>query len=182
MNEQFTEMWRKRNFVVLDTETTGLHRPAEIIDICIIDSKGEIVLNTLIKPRIQISEFITGITGITNDMVEDYAYWTEVKPFVLNAIQGKDVITYNAKFDRHMMHCSDDMWGLGTTDYKLNSEWHCAMEAYAEHAHVWNDFYQNWKWHKLADAMLRESLLMPLAHRAKADAQATFCLLEHLCH
>ena len=61
-------------FVALDIETTGLN-PAEdkIIEIGMAKiSDGEIVdsYSTLVNPGIRISERITMITGITDDMVE----------------------------------------------------------------------------------------------------------------
>lgn len=38
------------SFVVLDTETTGLDRDAEIVQLAIIDRAGEPLINTLLKP------------------------------------------------------------------------------------------------------------------------------------
>ncbi len=181
MNDEMKAIFAKRNFVVIDTETTGLHRPCEIIDIAILDSIGNILLDTLIKPREAISEFIFSLTNIDNAMVKDAQDWPHIKPYVLTLIQGRDIITYNAKFDRHMMHCSDDMWGLPQTDYHSFGTWTCAMEAYAPHGGVWNDYYGNWKWVRLGDAMNQQGLIMGEAHRALVDAKATFSLLEKMC-
>jgi DNA polymerase-3 subunit epsilon len=174
-------IFAKRNFVVIDTETTGLKRPCEIIDITVLDSIGNVLLDTLLKPKHPISDFISDLTHITNAMVRNADTWPKIKPYVLTLIQGKDVITYNAKFDRHMMHCSDDMWELPQTDYHQFAEWHCAMEAYAPLGGEWDDYHGNWKWIKLTEAMSNEGLPFEGAHRAKADAQMSYRLLEHLC-
>lgn len=181
MNDDMKAIYKRGNFVVIDTETTGLKRPAEIIDICVLNSNGVALIDTLVKPKAGISPFITDLTGITNEMVTGAAIWPIVKPYVLSYIKGKDVITYNAKFDRHMFHCSDDMWELGQTDYHADSEWVCAMEAYAPHGGEWDDYHQSYRWVKLGSAMLQQGLALETAHRASADARMTYRLLTHMC-
>ena len=61
-------------FVVFDIETTGLDSLSnEIIEIGALKVKDGKVVDTfdhLIKPSHPISDFITNLTGITNEMVE----------------------------------------------------------------------------------------------------------------
>jgi DNA polymerase-3 subunit epsilon len=181
MNDEMKAIFAKRNFVVIDTETTGLHRPCEIIDIAILDSIGQVLFSQLLRPKEPISEFITDLTGITNSMVAFAPNWFDMKPYILHMIHEKDVITYNAKFDRHMMHCTDDMWELEQTDYKLSSNWYCAMEAYAPHHGVFDDYYNSFKWARLEIAMEEQGLTKEPLHRAESDAKMTYRLLEHMC-
>lgn len=42
--------WLNSDHVIIDTETTGLMASDEIIEITIINMRGEILLNTLVKP------------------------------------------------------------------------------------------------------------------------------------
>ena len=62
------------DYVVVDIETTGLSpQYDEIIEIAAIKYKfGEKadVFSTLVKPEYKINEYITELTGITNEMVE----------------------------------------------------------------------------------------------------------------
>ncbi len=58
-------------FVILDTETTGLTLRDQIIEINVIDLTGKILLNSLVKPTINIPAEAASIHGITNEMVHD---------------------------------------------------------------------------------------------------------------
>src|SRR5690349_18632265 len=104
MNQNFRDILNRNNFVVLDTETTGLEKPAEICEIAIIGVNGEPLVNTLVKPVRPIPPAASTITGITDDMVASAPSWVDVRPMVLEAIRGKDVIVYNATYDRKLMH------------------------------------------------------------------------------
>lgn len=181
MNDQFRKLWADKNFVIIDTETTGFHRPCEIIDFGMVTSSGIVQCDMLLKPLKEITPFITDLTGITNEMVADAASWPLLRGMLIEEMKGKTVITYNAKFDRHMMHCTDEMWGIPQQDYHDGIEWACAMEAYAALRGEWNEYYGNYKWIKLGDAMAQQGLDFPNAHRAKDDALATYRLMEHLC-
>jgi DNA polymerase-3 subunit epsilon len=181
MNEQMKEVFNRRNFVVLDTKATGLRRPCEIIDIAILDAIGQVQFSGLICPKEPIPALITDLTGITNQMCGGLLTWPEMKPYIMDLIANHDVITYNAKSDRHMLHCSDDMWELPQTDYKLNSPWYCAMEAYAPHHGEFDDYYGSWRWAKLTEAMVEQGLPLQPVHRALNDALMTFQLLEKMC-
>ena len=63
------------SFISFDFENTGLSRYTDrIIEVAAIlfqDGKPADSFVTLINPKIQISDKITNITGITNDMVTD---------------------------------------------------------------------------------------------------------------
>jgi len=167
----------EKNFVVLDTETTGLERPAEICQIAIIDYDGAILLNSLVRPRNPIPPAATRIHGITNDDVAMAPGWTAVRQNAIECIRGKHVIVYNAVYDRKLMHWSDEAWELPHFDYKVESEWHCAMEAYAEFYGEINQYYGSYKWQSLSNAMLQQGLEINAAHNALGDCDNTLRLL-----
>ncbi len=77
-----------KNYIVIDTETTGLsHYSNEIIEIAAIRiENGKIVdqFQTLIKPHNVISPSITRITGITNEMVKNSPDILDVLPDFIN--------------------------------------------------------------------------------------------------
>ena len=61
--------WLNSDHVIIDTETTGLMASDEIIEITIINMRGEILLNTLVKPSRPIPPEVTKINNITNEML-----------------------------------------------------------------------------------------------------------------
>jgi DNA polymerase-3 subunit epsilon len=176
----FETIIRRGNFVVLDTETTGLSKPAEIVSIAILNGDGEIQLDTLVKPALPIPPDATRIHGITNEDVANAPSWTVVQPLVAHLITGKSVIVYNAMYDRSMMHLSDEAAGLPRTDYRLLADWACAMEWYAEIYGSWNDYHNSYRWQSLSNAMRQQGLPVIDAHRALGDVQMTLSLIRKL--
>lgn len=127
----FKQMIRGGDFVVLDTETTGIH-VGEIVQIGVVDAAGEVLLDTLVKPTGRIPYETTRIHGITDSMVSDAPGWADITGQVESILRGRHVVVYNAIFDRKMMHQSAQCCGLPKTDWKTFSTWWCAMEAFAQ--------------------------------------------------
>ena len=64
--------------IYLDTETTGLDRTAEIIDIALVTNEGAVLFNTLVKPVRPIPAESSRIHGIFDDHVATAPGWEEV--------------------------------------------------------------------------------------------------------
>jgi DNA polymerase-3 subunit epsilon len=178
MNETIRNIIAERNFVILDTETTGLRRPAEIIELAVIDPSGQALLNTRLKPKAGIPAEASRIHGITIDMLQDCPTWPDVRASLFKFIDGKNVLVYNAKYDRHMMHCSDELWELPQTDYHAIAHWHCIMEAYADFWGEFDLYHGSNKWQKLTTALAQQGLAIEDAHSAIGDCRATLALLR----
>ena len=90
-------------FVAIDVETTGLSPfTNELIEISAIkyDRNQKIdTYTTLIKPKVRIPYYITNITGITNDMVEEAPEVEEVMPELIDFVGDLPIVAHNANFD-----------------------------------------------------------------------------------
>ncbi|GCD12918.1 3'-5' exonuclease [Clostridium tagluense] len=99
-------------FVVFDFETTGLSKDSnEIIEIGavkVVNGKRIDIFSTLVKPRVRISNQIIGLTGITNEMVENSPSIEEVLPKFLKFIGNYDLIAHNAPFDVRFLKANCD--------------------------------------------------------------------------
>ncbi|MGM0444976.1 MAG: PolC-type DNA polymerase III [Bacillota bacterium] len=94
---------KETEFVVFDLETTGLNPVNnEIIEIGAVKIKdGEIIddFSSLIKPDSNISNKITDITGIDNEMVKDKPAFKEVFNEFVDFIDGCPLVAHNMDFD-----------------------------------------------------------------------------------
>ncbi len=90
-------------FIVFDLETTGLSfqndRITEIGAVKV--KKGEVIdsFNMLVDPEMEISEKITELTGITNEMVKGAPKIDEALPKFFDFIGDRLLIAHNANFD-----------------------------------------------------------------------------------
>jgi DNA polymerase-3 subunit epsilon len=176
----FMSVIRGGDYIILDTETTGLDQRAEICQIAIIDSSGQTLLDTLVKPTRPIPPDAQRIHGISDQMVAEAPQWPELQHGIASLIAGTNLIVYNATYDRGMMHKSADAHSLLKTDWKVIAAWHCAMLAYAEYVGDWNDYFGNYRWHRLTEACRQLSLPISNAHNALGDCLMTLAVCRAL--
>ncbi|MEZ8023010.1 WYL domain-containing protein [Vibrio sp. 1F255] len=160
--------------LVLDTETTGLDNP-EIVELSIVDSSGEILFDSLIKPKQPMSEKASMMTGITNEMLADANSWEDVYPQVKRLLQGKPIAAYNSDFDQKVINIACSNLGLPP----IEADFHCVMKEYARYRGEWNNQYKSYKWHKLSAAIDHERVKADLPyHRALNDTYLTLELMK----
>ena len=166
-------------FVILDTETTGLDEDAEIVEIAIIDNHGNVLFNSYIKPSQPIDEtsVAVGIHGITNATVANAPTWREAYPKILPILLSKAVVIYNAQYDTRLINQTNAKYGLGNVH--LNA--HCAMLKYAEFYGEENYYSGGYRWQSLAKAMQQTgNQFKGKAHSALADCLAVFDILLYM--
>ncbi|MDE5593328.1 MAG: 3'-5' exonuclease [Clostridiales bacterium] len=100
------------DYVVVDIETNGLSTDdCEIIEVSALKCRGYEVIesfSSLIKPTEPIGWFITNLTGITNEMVEDAPDAADVLGRFYDFV-GKDIIIgHNVNFDVNFLY--DKLW------------------------------------------------------------------------
>jgi DNA polymerase III subunit epsilon len=90
-------------YAIIDIETTGgSARLEKITEIAIYlhdgnEITGEFV--SLVNPERNIPYFITSLTGITNEMVENAPRFYEIAKKVIELTEGRTFVAHNARFD-----------------------------------------------------------------------------------
>lgn len=96
------------DYIVFDIETTGLDSSYdEVIEIGAIKIKNNKIVskfNSLVKPKNAIDEYITELTGITNEMVKDAPTIEEVLPDFMDYIDNDILIGHNVNFDINFIY------------------------------------------------------------------------------
>ncbi|EAA7390254.1 3'-5' exonuclease [Salmonella enterica subsp. enterica serovar Infantis] len=176
------QQWLDDNRLFIDTETTGLGDDAEIVEICIIDSHGFILLNTLVKPTKPIPDEAIAIHGITNEMVAYAPAWTDICGAVEELIRRFGFVIYNADYDLRLIRQTYALNGRPSegAPWMLAAHSVCAMKLYAEYRGEPGK-YHGYKWHKLVDAAAHEGVVIEgKAHRALADCKMTLGVIKAL--
>jgi DNA polymerase III subunit epsilon len=90
-------------YAIIDIETTGgSARKEKITEIAIYLHDGSQITGefvTLINPERNIPYFITNLTGITNEMVEEAPRFFEVARNIVELTEGRTFVAHNARFD-----------------------------------------------------------------------------------
>src|SRR5882757_886558 len=90
-------------YAIVDIETTGGHANANGITevaICIHDGKKVTQrYSTLVNPGRDIPVYISALTGITNEMVQDAPPFEDVAADIYHLLHGKIFVAHNVNFD-----------------------------------------------------------------------------------
>ena len=154
----------------LDTETTGLGRGAEIVEICVLDDRDVPVYETLVRPEQPIPAEATEIHGIDDAMVASAPSWPEVWRSLQPRLARRIVGMYNASFDVSMIRRMNRRHGFAEAGARA----FCVMRLFAS----WEGEPQGRL--RLADVGRRCRIELPNAHRARADARLTRAVLHHM--
>lgn len=167
----------QENPLYLDTETTGLERNDEIVEIAVVDHLGQIVFESLVKPTRPIPPAASRIHGITNDDVLAAPSWVLVWPRVRPLLAGRLIAAYNAEFDLRMLQQTHARCGL---PWRENLRTFCIMKLYAQLLGEWDARKGGYRFHSLDSAGRNCGIPMPNAHRAAADTLLARALLEFI--
>ena len=158
-------MWAKEllksDAVVLDTETTGLLEKTnvEVIELAAVDMRGKVVYERMFRTRYRIPKRVIQIHGITNEETKSCPAFPEEAEKVRAALNGRIIVTYNARFDREVIRRTFRLHKLET----ISAKWECAMHAY-------RTFSGSGPYLRLPNG----------SHRALSDCQATLKLIRKI--
>lgn len=159
-------------FAILDIETTGGSPKNErITEIAIYIHNGEKVIDefsTLINPEKNIPYFITGLTGITNEMVAEAPKFFEIAKNIVEITEDCTVVGHNVKFDYSFIQ--NEFRQLG---YDYHRKTLCTVK-------LSRKLLPGFKSYSLGKLCEQLDIQINGRHRAEGDAWATVKLFELL--
>jgi len=160
----------KDQYLICDTETTGLKENDEVIQIAIINLNKDILINTLVKPtwKKSISRDASNIHGIKIKDLENAPIFREIGDKIHNICSDKIVIIFNSAFDLRLMEQSNNKGYYPAFIPKHE----CAMLQYSKFIGIWNEYRNDYKWQKLSGG----------DHSALGDCYATLNVIERMTH
>lgn len=159
-------------YAIIDIETTGgSARFEKITEIAIYlhDGKeitGEFV--SLVNPERNIPYFITNLTGITNEMVEDAPRFYEIAKTIVELTEGRTFVAHNARFDYSFIR--NEFKSLGF-NYKRNL---------LDTVTLSRKLIPGYRSYSLGNICRDLNIVINGRHRAAGDALATVKLFEIL--
>ena len=164
------ELLSAREFVVLDSETTGLKDPIGFVELAIADPDGKPLLETTVRPWRSIDTGAAKVHGYHAKDLEGSPSFKEIYPDLLEAISGKRVVVYNAKYDRRVFDTEVGRLGArGALLGKYIPAWECAM-----------GWYSQYVGQRRKKGGYRYQKLPGGDHSALGDCRATLAVIERM--
>ena len=90
-------------YAIVDLETTGGDsRRSRVIEVAVYAFDGKKIIDeysSLVNPGVHVPEFITNLTGITNEMLEDAPTFDEIYEKVASITHDRVFVAHNVGFD-----------------------------------------------------------------------------------
>ncbi|MCK5135117.1 MAG: GIY-YIG nuclease family protein [Bacteroidales bacterium] len=157
-------------FAILDIETTGGSPASEkITEIAIFFHDGNKVVDewaTLLNPEKTIPYFITGLTGITNEMVADAPMFYEVAKEIVKRTENHTIVGHNVSFDYSFIKSEFKRLGFNFDRKTL-----CTVK-------LSRKAFPGYKSYSLGKICKELGIEIQDRHRAAGDALATVKLFE----
>lgn len=160
-------------WMILDTETTGLDSRAQVVQIAAIDGAGNVLIdNQLIRPTVEISFEAEMVHGLSADALKDAipfsGYYADLYQIMSSV---RLIVIYNAEFDIRILNQSfqacpipEPRQGFINDEFTIE----CAMLQYATYKGEWNRRFRNFKWQRLPGG----------DHTALGDCRAVLSLIK----
>lgn len=166
--------------IFLDTETTGLGKDDEVVQLALgfFDQQHVKTLDIeyLFIPLCPISKEASDVTGWTMEKLRSHnaAWFGDSYGKLYYWLAHRRVIAYNAAFDQRLLDQTCQKHGFPI----IPAQWECAMLEYARFYGDWNAHRRGWRWQKLTAAVEQMGLETGNAHDAMGDVAMTIALVQ----
>lgn len=154
------------DYVVIDIETTGLDTKFDsIIELSAIRYKDDNQVenfSSLVNPGFVISDFITNLTGITNEALSGAHGLTKVLPEYIAFIGGDTIVGHNVNFDVNFIYDRAESIGVAPISNDFIDTMRFSRRLHPGLSH-----------HRLPDLVGLYGVDVTTFHRALADCETT---------
>lgn len=161
------QMLTDRDFVILDTETTGIHTTAETVSISILSGHGLVLFDALVNPHSDIPSEATRVHHIEDKHMMLALDFEDVHRCLEKLLYQRHVVIYNVAYDVRILNYMCEKYKLPTFQ---PLEYHDAMMWYSQYVGEWNDYRNDYKWQRLPDG----------DHTSIGDCRATLKVIEQM--
>ena len=169
------------DFVVLDTETTGLGYDDEAVSIGLVSKAGEVLLDTLLCHEKPCDPKALATHGVSWEQTREAPKFREIAERFYKLVSGRDIVAYNVMYDMRIISQMLERYKIDSLppDYVPPPTVHDVMGAFAEFYGHWNDYHESYTWKKLTYAAAYFNVGGTSgAHGAAADCLMTLRVLE----
>ena len=125
------ELLARKDFVIFDSETTGLSSPVDFVGIAVVSPRGETLFDSLLKPSCRIEPAARAIHGHSAKSLSGAPRFFEVYADLLEVLYQRRVIVFNASYDRRVWDEAIRHLGARGALAGVLPRWECAMRQYA---------------------------------------------------
>jgi DNA polymerase-3 subunit epsilon len=158
--------------VFVDIETNGLnHIRGRVIEVAAIRVEHGVItrtLNTLIDPCVPLPQFITNLTGITDQQCKAAPQFSQIAGELYDILDGAIFVAHNVRFDYSFLKQEFSRLNKPFLPKQL-----CTVK-------LSRALYPHEKGHKLADLIKRHNFTFARRHRAYDDAAVLWQFLAHV--
>lgn len=165
----FEELLERRDVVIVDTETTGFGAKAQVIQVAVINTRGKVLMNNLVRVSDKIPKHTTQIHGWTRGKLRRHGarQWVKVYPKLNRRLRRATVVlAWNAPFDERLIAQTCNRNDLPSPRCK----WQCCMRMYKR--------LRPGRRYGLKDAAQLEGVRVGKRHDALADCRTTLAVMQ----
>lgn len=159
-------------YAIVDIETTGgFSAGNRIIEIAVVIHDGVSIVNeyqTLINPNRMLPGFITGLTGITSEMLDQAPTFSEIAGELSALLEGKVFVAHNVNFDLNFVKAAFAVEGIAYSPAML-----CTVR-------LSRKIFPGYRSYSLGTLCDQRGIQIRGRHRAMGDAYATALLFGQL--
>ena len=175
-SRNWTSLIDRKDVLIVDTETTGLHKRAEVIEVVAVDTTGKVRFKSFSMPQDSIPRAASEIHGLTRPYLKKAGAepWPHVQMRLAPIVEKAQIlIAWNAPFDRRLLEQTAARHDL---QFGFAPPWRDALRDYKR-------FCPGLSSYGLGNVMKAERLRFSgRAHRAEADCRAVLAVMQVVAH